>query len=97
MTYKQLSTIIFDDLEPVSLAWLQAPDRDLEKFAHIIDGDDSLQRELHPVELTLEQVLAEISYGQRVVFGEKPDTVPQGTVPVKAHFSGEYGYESVLD
>lgn len=91
MTYKQISTVAFDDLSAEQVAWIKR--QDMNKFVEITDGDESLQREIRPVALTLVEVLADAVYGQRVIFGEKPRRAPKGTRQVKAYYGGEYAYE----
>lgn len=93
MTYKQISTVAFDNLTAEQVTWLER--QDMDKFVHVVDGDESLQREIHPVALTLAEVLAEVTYGQRIVFGERPRRAPKGTRQVKAYYGGEYAYEVV--
>lgn len=93
MTYKQISTVAFDNLTAEQVSWLER--QDMDKFVEVVDGDESIQREIHPVALTLAEVLAEVVHGQRIIFGERPRRSPKGTRQVKAYYGGEYAYEVV--
>lgn len=95
MTIQQLSIIAFDHLPPAQVAWLENQDPAL--FAEIMDGDESLQREIECVALTEEEALERLVPRQHIIYGEEPAATPRGCVPVKAYFRGEYAYERTED
>lgn len=91
MTLLQISCVIFDDLPPAHVEWVEW--QDPAAFVEVADGDESLQRDLHLEALTEAEALARALEGQRIVYGEKPLATPAGFAPVKAYYKGEYAYE----
>lgn len=74
MTYMSIHTIAYEDLDNEALVdWLENQSDD--GFVLITDGDESLQRDFSPEVLTLEQVLAEISNNEAVIFAEDAPTI----------------------
>ena len=81
----------FDGLPPAQVAWLEGQDPAL--FAEVVDGDESLQREIECVALEESEALARLVPGQHIIYGEKPAAPPLGCTPMPAYFHGEYAYE----
>ena len=91
MPLLQMSCVIFDELPPAQVEWVER--QDPADFVEVADGDESLQRDLHLEPLTEAEALARALEGQRIVYGEKPAATPAGLVPVKAYYGREYAYE----
>jgi len=95
MTYMQISTVAFDDLDELSLMFVE--NAEPEMFCYITDGDESEQYSVEPIEKTLDTVLKELVYGERVVFGEEPEgPTPKEYLRVRTWW-GEVAWQKDVD
>ena len=97
MTYMQVTTVAFDDLNSEQEEWLMAQD-DMS-FVLITKGDESYQFEIDMIPLTLDEVLEDCSLGESIVisdhtFREIPR--PDGFWTMRRDLPDEYPNEVIL-
>lgn len=95
MSYLQISSVVTENLSSKEIAFLENAEMDL--FVDVVEGDESRAGAIQMEVLTLEQVLEEIVYGQRIIFGEKPASMPQEFDKVKSYWKGEFTFEKMED
>lgn len=88
MTYMHINTVNYDDLEQKEkVGWLEVRAGD-EGFVLITDGDQSLQRDFEATVMTLEEVLADVSPNESIVFAEEAPFI-EGFTKGKSYWGHE--------
>jgi len=95
MAYVQISTVAWGDLSKDEVEFLEMADT--EKFVDVVGGDESRPLNIVQEELTLEEVLEEAVYGDRIVFWDKKEKAPNGFIEVKSYYPGEWTLEKISD
>jgi len=86
MTYMQIGAVSYNWLDERSLDFLEGAD--MEMFCHI-EGDESRPCSVELVEKTLDTVLEELAYGERVVFNGEPNVpLPKGYIRINTWWGG---------
>jgi len=91
--YLQISTVITEGLSKKENDWLTAADPSL--FVDVVAGDESQPQIIQMEEVTLQEALEEIDYGQRIVFTEKPESIPSKFEAVPSYWNGEWTFEKM--
>lgn len=70
MTYMHINTVNWDELETDTCEWVQSQAGE-NFFVLVTDGDQSLQRDIDCIPLTLDEVLTDCSPNQNIVLAEE--------------------------